>query len=390
MEKTLYRQFFYPNVQRCTKMGKFLEAVPRILPLEKLNSGLPTDNKITVIATTGSNREIFEIAAKVLYRLWWKERVTEEQILEIHRLALLAREIEIAAVITSDLGDSWINTSRFREAVKLCKSTLDITQDYRVLHSLARSEAELGDVELAEQHYQQALELCPQEDEKEKATIIHNFAIIYASRGDVDDAIALYQQSLELYEKIGDVQGKAASLHQLAIIYARRGDVDDAMALYQQSLELLEKIGDVQGKAASLHCLAGIYASRGDVDRAIALYQQSLELYERIGNVEGKAASLCMLGQLLADEKQDFTTALDYLQQSFEILQHIKSPDAEKVKEWIFKVKFKQLLQQSPEAQQLYQQLESADEDTSNQIISRLGELMNQYDNGVNIIIKRL
>ncbi|MGB3653011.1 MAG: tetratricopeptide repeat protein, partial [Rivularia sp. (in: cyanobacteria)] len=163
--------------------------VPRILPLEKLNSGLPTDNKITVIATTGSNREIFEIAAKVLYRLWWKERVTEEQILEIHRLALLAREIEIAAVITSDLGDSWINTSRFREAVKLCKSTLDITQDYRVLHSLARSEAELGDVELAEQHYQQALELCPQEDEKEKATIIHNFAIIYASRGDVDDAI---------------------------------------------------------------------------------------------------------------------------------------------------------------------------------------------------------
>ncbi|MGB3636770.1 MAG: hypothetical protein WBA39_04145 [Rivularia sp. (in: cyanobacteria)] len=27
MEKTLYRQFFYPNVQRCTKMGKFLEAV---------------------------------------------------------------------------------------------------------------------------------------------------------------------------------------------------------------------------------------------------------------------------------------------------------------------------------------------------------------------------
>ncbi|MGB3636645.1 MAG: tetratricopeptide repeat protein, partial [Rivularia sp. (in: cyanobacteria)] len=125
----------------------------------------------------------------------------------------------------------------------------------------------------------------------------------------------------------------------------------------------------------------------GEVDNAIALHQQSLELLEKIGDVQGKAASLCMLGQLLADEKQDFTTALDYLQQSLEILQRIKSPDAKKVEKWIIEVRFKQLLQQSPEARELYQQLESADEDTSNQIISRLGELMNQYDNGVNIII---
>ncbi|MDB9465716.1 hypothetical protein PN480_17820 [Dolichospermum circinale CS-1225] len=38
-----------------------------------------------------------------------------------------------------------------------------------------------------------------------------------------------------------------------------------------------------------------------------------------------------MLGQLLADEKGDFVTALDYLHQSLEILQRIKSPDAETV-----------------------------------------------------------
>jgi len=91
---------------------------------------------------------------------------------------------------------------------------------------------------------------------------------------------------------------------------------------------------------------------------------------------------ISMLGQLLAYEKQDFTTALDYLQQSLEILLHLKSPDAEKVKGWIFEVLFYQLLYQSPEAQQLHQQLESADEDTRNQIISRLGELINEFDNG--------
>ncbi|MEM7553957.1 MAG: hypothetical protein AAF378_07625 [Cyanobacteria bacterium P01_A01_bin.84] len=45
--------------------------------------------------------------------------------------------------------------------------------------------------------------------------------------------------------------------------------------------------------------------------------------------------------------------------------------------------KFNQLLQKYPEAQQLHQQMESADEDTRNQIISRLRELMNdEYGNG--------
>ncbi|MDB9308163.1 tetratricopeptide repeat protein [Aphanizomenon sp. CS-733/32] len=67
----------------------------------------------------------------------------------------------------------------------------------------------------------------------------------------------------------------------------------------------------------------------------IALYQQSLEIKESIGNVQGKAITLAMLGQLLADEKGDFVTALDYLQESLEILQRIQSPDAETVREII-------------------------------------------------------
>ncbi len=69
--------------------------VPRILPLEK--------------TTTESNREIFKIAAQVLYRLWWedKESSTEEQALEIHRLALLGRETEIAAEFANVLGNRW-------------------------------------------------------------------------------------------------------------------------------------------------------------------------------------------------------------------------------------------------------------------------------------------
>ena len=418
--------------------------VPRILSLN-----LPEDSE-----------DLHREAAEFLYRLWWKEgeSSTEEQGLEIHRLAMLGKVEKIAVEIAKFVTSQWKNKSRFREAVKTCEETLAVFPDYRIFHSLARSEAELGNTDVAKKYYLKALDECPPEDEKEKATIVHNLAGIYANQGEVEKAIAFYQQSLELLEKIGNVQGKAASLHQLAgiyanqgevekaialyqqslvidekignvqgkaaslhqlagiyanqgdvekaiafyqqslelkekignvqgkaaslhnlagiyanqgdvekaiafyqqslvidekignvqgkaaslhqlaVIYANQGDVEKAIAFYQQSLELKEKIGNVQGKAATLHELAGIYANQGDVEKAIALYQQSLELKEKIGNVQGKAASFAMLGQLLADEKGDFEQALNYLQQSLEILQHLRSPDAETVKEIIARV----------------------------------------------------
>ncbi|WP_413171170.1 tetratricopeptide repeat protein [Anabaena azotica] len=412
--------------------------VPRILPLK-----LPTDVET-----------LHQQAAQVLYRLWWEEAETstEEERLEIHRLALLGKQGEIASIVGSALASKWNNENRFREALNICKSTLNNIEDYRILHQLARSEQQLGYIKQAQQYYQQALELCPTGDKIEKSRIINDLAIIYAdtgkikdaialfqqslgiaqgiedveikaatlhelgriyantgkiedaialyqqslqltesigdvqgkaatlhelgriyaNTGKIEDAIALYQQSLQLKESIGDVQGKAATLHQLAIIYANTGKIEEAIALYQQSLQLKESIGDVQGKAATLHelgriyantgkiedaialyqesleveesignvqgkaatlhQLAGIYANTGKIEDAIALYQESLEVEESIGNVQGKAITLAMLGQLLADEKGDFDTGLEYLQESLEILQLVKSPHAETVK----------------------------------------------------------
>ncbi|MEO0969177.1 MAG: tetratricopeptide repeat protein [Cyanobacteria bacterium J06639_18] len=297
----------------------------------------------TVIATQESNPkhsqispEIFKTASQVLYRLWWEsaETSTEEQKLEIHRLALLGKEKEIVANVASNLANNWWHKSRYRETVEFCKSTLEVTEDYRVLKEMAYCQQNLGEVEQALENYQQAKKLCPSEDERGTAFIYHCLAIIYQQQGKVDDALALHQQSFDLYEKIGDQQGKAASLHCLGMIYQQQGKVDEAIALHQQSLDIKEKIGDQQGKAASLHCLGIIYQQQGKLDDAIALFQQSLELEEKIGNVHGRAMTLWWLGDI-AQQQGNNSTALEYLQESFEILQRIKSPYAQSVKEMI-------------------------------------------------------
>uniref|UniRef100_UPI001CCC416E tetratricopeptide repeat protein n=1 Tax=Oscillatoria salina TaxID=331517 RepID=UPI001CCC416E len=258
--------------------------VPRILPLE-----MPPDGET-----------LAQLGAQVLYRLWWKEAETstEEQRLEIHRLALQGKIEKIAVGIAITLTNYWIKRSRFREAEELCQATLEITENYRVQHNLAVSEYQLGKVNQAQADYQQALDDCPAEDETHKAAIIHNLASLKADTGDIEGAIALYQKSLTLKKQIDNVQGQAATLHQLAILKA----------------------------------------NRGEIEAAIALFQESLTLNEQVDNIQGQAMTLQWLGWLAATIYKDFDTGLNYLHKSWEILKYIQSPEAENVRQYINRV----------------------------------------------------
>jgi CHAT domain-containing protein len=164
-------------------------------------------------------------AAQRLYQQWWVETKSRnlEQALEVHRLALLAGEREIAVQLCDSITTHWVNRAQYRDAVMLCEVTLAFGEDYRILHNLARAEAVLGSGNTAT-HYQQALANCPPEDVKERSAIIHNFASLLLQQGEVGRALGMWQESLALKEQIGDVQGKAATLHQMAWAAGRTGN----------------------------------------------------------------------------------------------------------------------------------------------------------------------
>ncbi|MEB3831885.1 CHAT domain-containing protein, partial [Phormidium sp. CCY1219] len=165
--------------------------VPRLLPLP-----LPENNP-----------PLHREAAEILYRHWWEdsEKRTEERLKEIHRLALCGNAGEIAANMGNVLGTLWNKTSQFREALKICQDTLAVIADYRIFRNLARSEQQLGEVEKAAAHYQQALDHCPPDDERGKAAIVHDLATLKTQLGENEAAIALHTESLELYERIGNL-----------------------------------------------------------------------------------------------------------------------------------------------------------------------------------------
>ncbi|MEH2142245.1 CHAT domain-containing protein [Nostoc sp.] len=201
-------------------------------------------------------------AVRKIHQAWWEEsnQKMEAQGLEIVRLGLLAKEQEIAVSIGNGIATYWVNNSRFVEAFDLCEQVLAVYQDYRILRNIGRAEEVLGFVQEAVVHFQQALDLCSEEELITKAALLNNIAGVIAQQGNIARAIALWEQSLEISEQIGDVKGKAATLNNMAGVIAQQGNIARAITLWKQSLQIIEQIGDVEGKAATLSNMAYVIA----------------------------------------------------------------------------------------------------------------------------------
>ncbi len=301
------------EIERSISLG-LLEVMPkgtvrvsRVLPLVE-----PEDEQLAMAA------------AREVYRVWYEEAETstEEQKLEIHRLAMTAKDGEIAGGMANILSIEWRQISRYPDILRLLRPTIAISNNLQMMTGLAIAEKENGNPQKGLELHQQVLELCTEEDAQLKATTLHQMASIYANQGQVEQAIDLYQQSLAIYEQVGYDQGKATTLHSMAIVYANQGQAKQAIDLYQQSLAIKEQIGNVQGKAATFHCMAVIYANQGQVEQAIDLYQQSLAITEQIGDVQTKAATLHCLAMIYANQGQ-VEQAIDLYQQSLAINEQI-------------------------------------------------------------------
>jgi tetratricopeptide (TPR) repeat protein len=128
---------------------------------------------------------------------------TEEQLLEIHRLALLGAEADIARDVTSQLAGSWLSLSRFRAVRELCTKTLELGQDPETLVRLAQARQVLGEVA---------------------------------------EAIGLYHGALKMYEEVNDKTGQAAAFNNIGIVYHITGQSAKALEYYHQALPIIEEV----------------------------------------------------------------------------------------------------------------------------------------------------
>jgi len=138
---------------------------------------------------------------------------------------------------------------------------------------------------------------------------------IYRDTGEIEKAIDYRRRSLTIYGQTGNLVGQAKALNNLAIDYDQLGDWRASTACYRESLSLCERAGDVTEAAIVANNLGEILADQGDLEGALQLFSKCLNSWETMGYRAGVALAHTNLGRV-ATRQGRCTDAVELLQKS--------------------------------------------------------------------------
>ena len=241
---------------------------------------------------------ITDAAASALFHLWWDggHPATEPESLEILRLGHLARRAEVVVPVASSLGPRWEQERRYREACVLYEASIAAAgRDYRLLGGLGRVEVMLGDGERADSLLEEALRICPADDEREHSRLLFDFSGRLIQRGEADKALPMVRDELlPLLERLGDAPNRAVAMGKIADVLQSRGEHDEALRIRrEEELPVYERLGDVRERAVTMGKIADVLQSRGENDEALRIHREEcLPVFERLGDVRERAVVL--------------------------------------------------------------------------------------------------
>jgi len=248
-------------------------------------------------------------------------------------------------------GNSCYSISQYDEAQTDYEKTLKLAERISPVQDAAEARAaalsglglvcsERGDLEKAEEHHKQALDIHRKiGDRQSEAATLDNLGTVYGRRGALDQAEECFKQALAIDKEIGSSLGEATVLGNLGIVYRRRGEMQKAEKHHKKALKIAREIGNRLGEANHLGNLGIVYGQRngpGDLDKAEKHFKQALEIAGKIGYRLGEAADLANLGNVYR-QRGDLSKAREYLQQAQTIYQKIgargEGPDI--VRRWL-------------------------------------------------------
>ena len=230
------------------------------------------------------------------------------------------------------------------------------------LNSVALSNERVGNLDLATQYYQDALQV-PNISADLRATILDNHGDFYAAQGDFDSALILFNKARDSFNAItrldpdfkasvllhigqvkliqGDVDGAFAELQQAAEAkpnkpklsyvlialgdsYRRRGDLRNALSSYQAALDIQVQIEDRRGQAITHEKIGETYTALDDTKRGFEEYQTALAMWVAVSDLRGQAATLNDLA-LLEKRRNNLAAALESSEKATHILESTRT-----------------------------------------------------------------
>lgn len=185
------------------------------------------------------------------------------------------------------LGEYQAAMASYQKSAALCEPD-DLA---RVEHKLGNLYLRLGDWELAECHYQAAMEWTTADQDPALLSILYADLSRTAHRGDQPArAMEMARFALELAERTQDKAALAQAHNVLGIITRRGGQAAQAIGHLTESLQLAETLPDPGVRVAALNNLALAYAEDDQLDQAIKLTLEALQACIRLGDRHREAA----------------------------------------------------------------------------------------------------
>jgi tetratricopeptide (TPR) repeat protein len=231
--------------------------------------------------------------------------------------------------------------THFEKAIELHTQSLNLARDIGDLHgesialsNLANDYYELGDRKKAREYDEQSLDISRKIGDKLGEHLVlqnMNSPRSFSTLEEFETAIENYEELLEASRHDNNPLEEFRCLYQLGMIYLELGVPPKAIEYLDLALTKSRQIGD---KDKELHCLGNlgnIFGMLGDDQLAIQICGEALELAREVGDRLSEGNNLRMLGLAYAG-LGEMKKACMFWKEAFDILENIKSPIAENVR----------------------------------------------------------
>jgi len=221
------------------------------------------------------------------------------------------------------LGQMELAREYLQRALQLCRQEGDRGGEGWALNRLGRVYSILGQRERAREHFEQALSICKEiGDREEEVTTLNNLAGVYRALVQRDKAREYCEQALSICKEIGDRGKEATTLNNLGEVYSALGHKEQALNYYQEALNIHREAGNRGEEGWTINNLGKLYSDMGQFELARENLEQSLSIRREIGDRLGEGRTLKNLGRVYAalGQKQ---LALEFLEQSLNICKEL-------------------------------------------------------------------
>ena len=190
-----------------------------------------------------------------------------------------------AGLAYMEIGDVRLAEQRLQSALELAREIQDVRRIARILTYLGETAIKAGQTRQAHVYLDEALPLARDcGDPETLAFALMRSASLHKHEHDFETSLRYFQEGLNYFRETGDKLMQARTLRKMGSAATQGGQYAEAQEAYEESLQLCIELNDKWCQSNALNSLGDLARQQGDLKRATTHYESALEIAEAIAN----------------------------------------------------------------------------------------------------------